>query len=566
MKNLKTILSAAIVICIAMLLPASLAAQPTPIIVIGGSSAMFNTLGYAAFEYSSTLGYNFCGPNHWTYKSTTGVAVIHDGRSTSIPDENGTIWVSWNGSADGVTTPPTRACAYINLDSTIGVRAAMAVPQATLGLTVSAGTAGQNKIPGTSVQDSPIPANVIAALNGQPIGVAAADIRPEDAKFATTRALTAQGTNVPLTMLTYAKGLGYGGAVPGIPAIGYGIESSQSTTIATPVDFALYGTDPITGQTAWPFYNTISVGAGPVMVFVNTSTSATGHLGDSNLTNINTFVLSSVLDGTLSRTRDLFTNSTSLGSYPLKVYIREPLSGTMNTLEWNVTGSYRVLSSQEKGVTAVSPLPAAQNPLAQAGTVAGSGRFRVVGTGEMVSTVLANPDSLGYAFWGYSNFSKATSGSVARYLTVDGVDPLYSGPASNPNGVGVFPQPSAGVYPPIEFPNIVNGSYPIWTIFRLVVPGTSNFAANYTAATALSEAAQADMANKIYDFVPFTSLNVFRSHFYQQGIGPENGTRSNGSGGYYPDEGGEVGGAVLPLQADYDSITDTGYEIWQKHQ
>lgn len=570
MKNLKVIFTA-IVVCVAMLIPASLAAQQvTPVLVIGGSSAMFNTLGYAAFEYSPTLGYNWCGANHWTYKSTTGLAVIHDGRSTSIPDENGTIWVSWNGSADGVTTPPTRVCAYINLDSTIGVRATMAVPQAVLGLTVPVGTPGQSKIPGTTLPDSPIPASVIADLNGQPIGVAAADIRPEDAKFATTRALTAQGTTVPLTTLTYVKGLGYGGVAPGI---GYGIESSQSSAIATPVDFALWGNDPITGDAAYSNFATIAVGSGPVIVFANTSNSATGHLGDPNLTNINSFVLAGVLDGTFSRTRDLFSAEAGDGVFPLKAFIREPLSGTMNTIEYNVTSSYRVLSTQEKGVTVVSPLPATNNPLALAGTVTGSGRFRVVGTGEMISTVIkaANADSLGYAFWGYSNFSAVTSSSIARYLSVDGVDPLYASPSANPNGVGVFPVVSSGVYPAIPFTNILNGSYPIWTTFRLVVPNVGNgtYSSNYNAAMQLAAVAQTDMATKIYDFVPQTSMTVFRSHFYQQGIGPENGTRvieGSSPTAYYPDEGGEVGGAVYPLQADYDTIIDTGAELWQRHQ
>jgi hypothetical protein len=44
------------------------------------------------------------------------------------------------------------------------------------------------------------------------------------------------------------------------------------------------------------------------MVFVNTRNSATGHLGDPKLTNINSSVLAGFLDGTFSRTRDMFTN------------------------------------------------------------------------------------------------------------------------------------------------------------------------------------------------------------------------------------------------------------------
>jgi hypothetical protein len=99
-----------------------------------------------------------------------------------------------------------------------------------------------------------------------------------------------------------------------------------------------------------------------------------------------------------------------------------------------------------------------------------------------------------------------------------------------------------------------------------VVPGTSNFAANYTAAQLLAQVAQNDMVTKISDFIPAPSLAVFHSHFYQEAIGGDNGTRSNGSGGFYPDQGGDVGGAVYPIQADYDSILNTGAQILQRHQ
>jgi hypothetical protein len=366
--------------------------------------------------------------------------------------------------------------------------------------------------------------------------------------------------------LTYVKGLGYGGAVAGVPAIGYAIKSSQSSSFATPVDFALYGTDPISGSAAWPYFSTISIGADPVLIFANTSNSATGHLGDTNLTNINDFALAGLLNGTISATRDLFTAETGLSLYPVKTFLREPLSGVEQVVEYSIPASYRILSTQELGVTNVAPFPAANNPLALAGATAGSGRYRVIGTSEMVSTVLANPDSIGYALWSYGNYSSVTSGSVARYLTVDGVDPLYSGPSANPNGIGVLPVKTGSTFPTLSFPNVQNGSYPIWTVLRLVIAGTSNFAANYDAALLLTQIAQNDVQTKITDFVPAPSLQVFHSHFYQEGIGGDNGNRSNGSGGFYPDQGGDVGGGVFPIQADYESILDTGAELLQFHQ
>lgn len=563
--NVKAIV-ASLAVSAVMLLSTSAQGQSISA-VIAGSSALFNTFGYTAFD--TTAGQALCGANHWSYKSSgasTGTTFvgIHDARSSSIPDEGGTIWVSWNGSADGTTTVPTKVCAYINVDSTIGVRSAFARdasgnPAATLLLTVASGTAGANKVLGTTENDVALPASILAVVNGAHINVAAADIRPEDAYFATQRTLTAAGTKVSNSLL-YATGLGY--ATSANANIGYPIVSSRSTATANPVNFALYGTDPISSGSAAASYNVLPVGAGPVMVFVNTSNSASYHLGDTTLTNITSNVLAGVLDGTFSRTRDLWSNTTGEAAYPLTVFLREPLSGTMNTIEYNVPASFRYFSTQEKGITGgQSGATGVNNPLNLTSTTGSGGiRARAIGTGEEVAAVIATADSLGYAFWGYGNFANATSGSVARYLTVDGVDPLY---ASNSTS-GVFPVKTSGAYPVLSFPNIINGSYPIWTIFRLVyTPSSLSDATSKSTATSLIAAAQTN-ASVQSDFVPYTNLNVFRSHFYQANMGGDNGheTYVDGSGtsypGYYfPEAGGDVGGQVYPIQADYDFITDS---------
>ncbi len=63
----------------------------------------------------------------------------------------------------------------------------------------------------------------------------------------------------------------------------------------------------------------------------------------------------------------------------------------------------------------------------------------------MVKTVGNNPDGFGYSFWGYGNFTTGNLVANLKYLTVNGVDPLYanSGTGANPNGQGVFPIPTA---------------------------------------------------------------------------------------------------------------------------
>ena len=95
----------------------------------------------------------------------------------------------------------------------------------------------------------------------------------------------------------------------------------------------------------------------------------------------------------------------------------------------------------------------------------------------MIKTVANNADALGYSFWGYGNFTTAyTSPAKLKYLTVNGVDPLYanSGSGANPNGTGVFPVPTGTspnlTYPTLSFPNINNGTYRVWTTFRFLVP------------------------------------------------------------------------------------------------
>ena len=98
---------------------------------------MFADTGYSAVENSPTLGYVPCGPYIWTGASgganiTTG-PYIFDSRSSAINNEPGNVWISWNVAAQpSGTNVPTKVCAFISVDSAVGVRAAMANPSASL--------------------------------------------------------------------------------------------------------------------------------------------------------------------------------------------------------------------------------------------------------------------------------------------------------------------------------------------------------------------------------------------------------------------------------------------------
>ena len=152
-------------------------AQPTVLFNAAGSSAMFNTFGFAAVLNSGP-----CGGRNWSKKSG---ASTHDSRDSSIQDVTGNVWVAWDND-----TTPTVVCAYLNIDSGIGVRSFFAVPTATLVLNSSwVGTAGDQLVPTPMPPDVPLPSAVQAALNGVAFNAGMTDIRPEDALFATNRAL-----------------------------------------------------------------------------------------------------------------------------------------------------------------------------------------------------------------------------------------------------------------------------------------------------------------------------------------------------------------------------------------
>jgi len=192
----------------------------------------------------------------------------------------------------------------------------------------------------------------------------------------------------------------------------------------------------------------------------------------------------------------------------------------------------------------VNPAQSGGNPLNIANP-GGGWRKRALSSSEEVSEVgnSANGNVLGYTYWSTGNFASVVNST--RYLTVDGIDPLYASYAG-----GFFPTctpPCPGL---VSFTNIINGSYPIWSVYRVAtahaVPG---------GVKALIAAAQTQAATTIPDFVPFNQLGVFRSHYTLEGR-----IASNGFAGK-AENGGDLGGAVFPIQADLDFYTDTGKEL-----
>lgn len=511
----KRVISTAAVLVLAMIISfaSNAYAAASPVVFNGaGATVLFNTFALAAYSSST------CGTNIWTYKK--GASGI-DGRSGSIPAETGNIWIVWNSSE-------TIICAYLGIDATIGAQLYFATPRATLSIPSNEiGTQGENLVP--TLTDTTLPQAVYTALNGVVFDAAILDSRPEDALFAETRALGALNT-------TNYDGLGYG---PG--PIGTPILSTFSSADATPVDFAIGGKDPITGETV-PAWTATDVGAGPEIIFVNTEN--TGSNGDFSNTaafqNIDRFPLALALNGSLGLTRDL-TNVSGLDPQPLDVILRDPLSGAFNNLEYCIPRSVEISSTQELGVNPAAP---GGNPLNLA-NAGGGWRKRALSSSEEIAQVgnASNGNVLGYSYWSTGNFASVVNST--RYLTVDGIDPLYASYAG-----GFFPTCTAPCPGLVQFTNVLNGSYPIWSVFRVV--STPKVPAGVAA---LITAAQAQTAN-IPDFVPFNQLTVFRSHYALSGRPASNGTISG-----IPESGGDLGGAVFPVQADLDFYAETGKEL-----
>jgi hypothetical protein len=541
---------------------ANLNAQ-TPQVIGIGSSAMWLELGQAS---ASVQG---CS---WTVAK--GTVVASDSRVSGTASdggtaENGATWITWTPGT-GTCASPTGTFfinAQMNTDSVVGNRCYFANPRCKILVpSGQVGLSGAGLL--TGFTDTALPSNVQSALNGQYFNAAMSDIRPEDAKFASLRMFTACGTAVSTGSQYY--GLGYQTATPGV---GNAVkESSLAGSGSFHVfDFNLAGTDPINGNALPGTYTVTPIGAVPVVVFVNPSNES--GFGSLQVSNVNRATLAGYLDGTYGRTADLVPQTGAGGTVGSIVFVREPLSGTYNTMEYAIPNSIELQTSQDLGVAAVNAKSGSgipmdycngsnwntnQNPLAETATGLGrnatnsngAGRYRAIGTGDEVAAVLKYGDSLGYSFWSAANFANATA-TGGKYLTVDGVDPLQEVWQD-----GLIPTSGNGQLGNVTLAHVKDGTYPIWSILRII----SDNSLSSTVSTLVGEVANF-LSPTQPDFVHASTLQIVRSHFAPPGIGafPCSGTASTPSNGTSSGEcGGDVGGLVYTIGSDKDFNTDTG--------
>jgi ABC-type phosphate transport system substrate-binding protein len=539
-----------VAILFAAILAATLPAMAQTVEVVGaGSSAMWQGAAYAAWHdlAGATAG------THYTVKGscTSGnCAQLKDQRSSSIALEGGNLWVVWNSAQ-------TEVWAYLSVDSVVGNRCYRATPRCLLQIDSETENTTGTVVPASQTNlissglwgadATALPTAVYTALNGAPVTAAFTDIRPEDAKFAQCRTSSALNT-------TNYSGLGYGSSCTQLVATAP-IKSNFSSSVANPVAFNLSGVDPFNGDPI-PASTTIPVGAAPI-IFIANQTDATG-LGSASVTNV---TVNSSGTGTAQGLWEnkAACNATTLGggSAPVTVLLREPMSGTMNTTEFTnfrLVGSGLGSASQENDInpTLGSGAPgASNNPLNLTCASGGGSRQRVIGTGEMVKEVGKIADSIGYVFFSYGNVASiapttAVPAGIGKYLTLNGVDPIQATYTNGELPTCTAPCPVAAGK---SFPNLRNGTYRAWSLLRVTTNATGT---NFTHVSALVTALQNDVNSTVPDFVPYKTTNgsdpgfsteLYRSHYLQSGVSPNNGLSGQ------TEAGGDVGGCIEKVAA-----------------
>jgi hypothetical protein len=551
MTRVKTFFAALIVAAIVGIVPSAQA--QTVKVVLAGSSAQWQTIALGAYNAGKCVTGGTAPCFHYTNSSFN----LNDTRPTTkggtTATDSGKVWIVWDSAAT------TNIWAFISVDSGVGNRCYFAQPHCNISVTtfptpgnlIASNLWGDNSsdsTPSTAVQNLFTAGTLL-------VNASATDIRPEDSLFSTCRSNSKLGGGTD-----GLAGLGYGANASGVCAkFGATLADLQgsdilsgypgSTSTAHVLAFAISGKDPFTG-TAVPVSTTVSVGATPV-VFI---TQRSGAL--ATVQNATDEELQSVFSGANC-------NADAFGapSGAISVYLREPLSGTMNTTEYSVFRYWPITgASQETGV-------AAQNPLSNACTSGGGSRYRAIGTGEEVKSVLNSntnhgSDGIGYAFFSYGNVSSIANNTAYGYLTLNGIDPIFhkygASPTIDPGQPttagtlpaaanlpstcsGAFPCPEGDIWSGhLSFPNLRNGSYRAWSQLRAVSNGTT-----LSLLETLITGSQTYVVNSTPDFVPAVKvgatdpgLPLLRSHYTQEGVAPVNlGTTG--------DKGGDAGGCIL---------------------
>jgi hypothetical protein len=327
----------------------------------------------------------------------------------------------------------------------------------------------------------------------------------------------------------------------------------------------------------------LPVGAAPI-IFIHSNSG--GQL--ARLTNATAAQLGTVFSGA-SHNANVF----GLPAANFVTFLREPLSGAYNTAEMTVMRYPSALSgyrnSMETGID-----PSVDNPLNGNG-----GRYRAIGTsrevnGVKMATAQFGADGIGFTFFSYGNVAAIANSPNYSYITVNGIDPTWHNYVPGTNGISDPGQPATAgqlpgdtpcgtlaaltafpcnesslwksdtsyitvgltttAYPSYSFPNLRNGSYPAWSMLRLIAAGA------YLNATMLVTAANVYAVNATPDYVPFApvksgatvldpGLHILRSHYGCTAVtcGVNAVTNHINAASNFPEKGRDAGGMILPI-------------------
>ena len=571
MSRMKSVFAIAVMIALAGAVQAA-NAQATLKALIVGASGSWQAMAVGTYKTGACPTGSVGGCGHATFGKTTVVNLIDTRPSPAVTEVGAQIWIVW----DHQTTACATTCnvwAYVKVDSIVGNRCFFATPRCNV--TIPSFGPVENLINVNAAWPNPedTPPGLVQAIftTGHLVNVAATEVRPEDAAFGQCRINSiAGGGSDGLDGLGY--GLNASGVCPTFASPAANKSGTQLTSAypgslntANPLAFNISGKDPFTNSTV-PAFTTVNVGAVP-LIFVIDRENAAGLQGVSN---VSLGQLQTVFSGTSCLGSDL-----GGGAGNINVFVREPLSGTMNTAEYttfrlprDAAGNYAGVS-QETGLTGL-------NPVSNQPCTVGGARYRPIGNGDETNFILhsadgtktvVGQDGIGYFFFSYGNIKSLSHSTKYGYLQINGVDPIWEvygstydpgeaivqglfGSGSLPNSSSdlpaacpgnVFPCPETTIWKGgLSFPNLRNGSYRQWTMIRLVGQTGST---SLTAAQALVTSAQSSVVSKVPDFVPAVltgadpGLKLLRSHYTQDGVAPKN------SG---PDAGGDEGGCIQP--------------------
>jgi hypothetical protein len=511
-----------------------------------GSSALFLEIGLGAHFNGSG------GLNASCVWSGTAVATDKSITGTSLTD-SGNTWVAWTTGTGGSCSSPStdsKVYSYLQTDSVVGNRCLFNGSNCTIAYPTNDPAPAGLILPTAS--EVALPTLIANKVNAFGVNAAGTDIRPEDAKFATNRALTA--CNTPMVSGSQYRGLGY---------------TNGSLIKSTDKSFNVINFSLPTN-----FYVT-NVGATPILVVVNSNDSSAG-LGQSGITSFTSATLAKFLDGTNSYSDQLLNGSAS--GDKVTVYLREPLSGTYNTMEYNSPNTTVNKTSQDVGQNQ----PAAQvncngsvpksNPM-NIPTPSGGARIRAIGTGEELAFVQANSsgNSFGYSFWSVANFAKLAPVSTSKYLQYNTgsalIDPLLKSGVSYNTYHGRIPTTGSAELANVNLSTTANGSYPIYSLIRLV--STTQNPQVQALATSADKFVSFGQTTSRPDFITPSSLSVVRSHFTPPGVTTNplaNGDSKLGamnSPCNATEAGGDVGGVIFTLTSDSSYCSTHGVKTGQ---